>query len=151
MAENPPKNSSMQYVWAGLGLTALGIIFILGVLQLRPQVDALVLIASVGAIVGTLFGNVAAYMKSEQTHKMVNSQLTEWKQEFSAMRYAEGVIEGTDKTRRYIDEVASGVAAVQPVSLPAATPVIIANVEPVPVKVADDPAPVKVIDEGKPR
>jgi hypothetical protein len=89
------KSSPMPYVWAFLIFFLLIVLFILALLYMRPDLDPLILISAIAGIGASLFTGVAAFMKSQETHLSVNSQLSAWKNEFFAMAHAQGVIVGT--------------------------------------------------------
>ena len=126
MADTPlltkQQPSSMPYVWAGLILVLMSGLFILALLLLRPTLDPLVVITTVLGLTGSIFSSVAAFLKSQETHLTVNSQLSAWKEEFAKMAHAEGAIEGTKKEQERIAEMVRVKALTTPVIIPTSTP-----------------------------
>lgn len=160
MADTPRPSTSIQYIAAGLILFLLAMLFIVAILYLRPALDPLLLITTVVGVFITIFTSVASFLKSQETHLTVNSQLSAWKAESTKTAHAEGYIQGalTEQERRAeVDrlrnqpgmERRSGPAPQPPpvvvVPVPAAAPaaapglgaapvsVIVENVDPVPV------------------
>lgn len=93
--EGSAPNSAMPYVWAMLILFLIGVILIGLVLYLRPAYDPLLIVSTVFAFIISIGTSIAAFIKSQETHLTVNSQLAAWKREYGAMAHAEGVIQGT--------------------------------------------------------
>ena len=125
MADTPAftkPESSMPYVWAGLILVLMSGLFILALLLLRPVLDPLVVIATVLGITSTMFSGIAAFLKSQQTHVTVNSQLTAWKAEFFKMAHAEGIIAGVKTEQERIAEITRIKALTAPVIIPVSVP-----------------------------
>jgi hypothetical protein len=145
MADTPATQSStMPYIIAIVMLVLIGTIFIGGVLYLRPALDPLILITAVFGFLVPTFAGVAAFMKSQETHLTVNSQLTAWKAEFKALSHAEGVIAGVTGEQERIAEQKRVLALTAVVSVPAGT-----TIEPVPVTVIS-PSPLPVEVKAKP-
>lgn len=94
----------MPYIWTGLTLFLFAGVFVTTLLYLRPEIDSLLLITTAFGMAGTMFTGIAAYLKSEETHTAVNSQLSAWKQEFFTMAHAEGVIAGAENEQARVAE-----------------------------------------------
>lgn len=157
MAEST-KPSAMPYVWAALILFLIAALFIVAILYIRPELDPLILISAILGAFSVLFSSVAAYLKSQETHLSVNSQLTEWKKEFFNMAKSEGLIEGAkteqariaEQTRLKMGVAAVPVAVPMPMAMaaPVAAPLAAAPAEPIAV-VVKNVQPVPVVDKSK--
>lgn len=104
MAASPSGYASMPYIIAGVVLALIAALFSLGLLFLRPELDALLLITAITGVFGTMFTGISAFIKSQETHLVVNSQLSAWKAEFSRMSRAEGIIAGTQEEQTRVAE-----------------------------------------------
>ncbi len=93
------NNTALPYVWTVLVAFLIGSILIVGVLFLRPALDPLVVITTILGFIISIATSAAALIKTQETHKIVNSELDKWKRTYGAMQRAEGVIEGTDTER----------------------------------------------------
>ncbi len=112
MDETSPPASVMPYVASTLLLFLVGVILIGTILWLRPALDPLVIIASVMGFVVSISAAIAAFIKSQETHLSVNSQLTAWKKEFYRMAHAEGMLLGsTDEQLRVAEQKRLGIIA----------------------------------------
>lgn len=127
MADTPntaPAASVMPYIWAAVMMFLVGVILIGMILYLRPTYDPLVVIGGVGGLMTTFVGVIATFIKSQETHLTVNSQLTMWKKEFQELKHAEGLIQGTHDEQNRVAEQ-KRVAALTQQQAP--TPVTIAG------------------------
>lgn len=101
----PHSTNVVPYVTSALVLFLIGVILIGVILWLRPNVDALVTIATVMGFVVSVSASIAAFIKSQETHLMVNSQLTAWKKEFYSMAHAEGALAGASDEQARVAEI----------------------------------------------
>lgn len=145
MADTPNGSRTTPYILAVVILVLIGALLVGAVLFMRPNLDPLLLIVSVFGILGTIFTGIAAFMKSDETHRTVNSQLSAWKEEFSAMKRAEGIIAGTETEQKRVAEQ-KRVEAAGPTT---PTNTLSTTTEPVPVAIVDTEKPVPVIVEKK--
>jgi hypothetical protein len=152
MADSPKPSATIQYVVSALILFLLAALFIIAILYLRPALDPLLLITTVVGVFITIFTSVASFLKSQETHLTVNSQLSAWKAESTKTAHAEGYIQGGIVEQERMAEVNRlrtqpgmerrapppvAAAAPAPIVRPDATgpvSVIVQNVDPVPVK-----------------
>lgn len=93
------NNTTLPYVWTVLVAFLIGSILIVGVLYLRPALDPLVVITTILGFIISIGTSVAAFIKTQETHTIVNSELDKWKRTYGAMQRAEGFIEGGDTER----------------------------------------------------
>jgi len=134
MPDEKPSNA-MPYVVSVIILFLLGIILIGGVLYLRPATDPLVVIGVVFGFLISSGASIAAFIKSQETHLTVNSQLTAWKKEFYQMAHGEGVIQGTrDEQDRIVEQKRAASLKQEPRTV-APVPVEIVSPDPLPVEV----------------
>lgn len=128
-------SSAMPYVWAAVIVFLVGIILIGVVLALRPQYDPLIIVSSVMGFTLPFCASIFAFMKSQETHLTVNSQLTAWKLEHSRMDHAEGVISGTATEQARIAEQKLATATAAAAVGSTGKPLPVEVVAPVPIPV----------------
>jgi hypothetical protein len=97
--KTPFLANSSQYVVAVIILLLLGGTLILGILLLRPQVDVPSVVGQVTGYLAPTIAGVLAFMKSQETHLMVNSRLDDFISARSDLSRAEGIAQGTTDTR----------------------------------------------------
>lgn len=150
MADTPEAyktGSPMPYIWAAIIVMLIGVIFVGMVLYLRPQLDPLLVITPAMGLMATVIAAVAGFIKNQETHRTVNSELSGWKKDNTALRLAEGEIIGAQKEQERVAEqkrisaLTAPVAAAIPAAPVAPVPVVVENKEAVPVVVHDKPAP----------
>jgi hypothetical protein len=88
--------SNVQYVIAVLTMFLLGVIMSITIIALRPTADALVIVGSTFAVMSPTTLGLLSFMKAQETHLSVNSQLQSYINAASGRARAEGVIEGRD-------------------------------------------------------
>lgn len=98
------SNSVLPYIVATTILVLIGVILIGVVLYLRPALDPLVVIGLVFTAVTTILTGVAAFIKSQETHASVNSQLTAWKKEYYELAHTKGEKAGTVEEQARVAE-----------------------------------------------
>jgi membrane-bound ClpP family serine protease len=96
--------SVLPYVYTTIILFISGLIFIALVLFLRPTLDPLIVITSVMGFVITISTGIAAFIKAQETHNMVNSKLDAWKKEVIALALAQGKAIGIIKEQERVAE-----------------------------------------------
>lgn len=149
MGDTPPvikASSTLSYIVAALIMFLIAVILIGVILYLRPAYDPLVVISGVGAFMTAFMGIIATFIKSQETHLTVNSQLTAWKAEFKELQQSEGRAQGTKTEQERIAEqlrVAALTAAERRVPAAIDNPI---SQAPVPLAIA----PVKVEIVGAP-
>ena len=129
MADSPSTNAGTSsiapYVVTVAMLLLLGIVLVGLCLYLRPTLDPVVITGVVFAFLTPTFTGIAAFLKSQETHLTVNSQLTSWKSEFYAMSHAEGMLKGASEEQARVAEQ-KRVAALTPV-IPTVPTVLVAS------------------------
>ena len=93
------------------------------VLYLRPTLDPLLLIVSVFGFLTSIFGGIAAFMKAQETHVIVDGQLSAWKMEHAETNQAEGRLKGIASEQERVAEQ-KRVAALVPV-VPVVVPTVL--------------------------
>lgn len=102
-------SSNIQYVVAVLIMSAFGVAAVVSITVLRPSQDNTVLIASVfGFLLPTTMA-LLAFLKTQETHLMVNSRLEDFIKEAKAASRAEGVTEGMHVAEGRSDVIAGRV------------------------------------------
>lgn len=87
--------SKAPYIWSVVVLTLLSCALVMGVLLVRPQVDAMDVITKVLTGLAPTIAAVLAYLKSQDTHLSVNSRLDAFMTEHAKVARAEGILQGT--------------------------------------------------------
>jgi SMODS and SLOG-associating 2TM effector domain len=82
------------YLLTVILLVLIGAALIAAILALRPASDPLVVLGGVGGFVGSIGAGVLSYMKSEETHNLVNSRMDEWMEARDRIAHAEGLAKG---------------------------------------------------------
>lgn len=103
MAE-PKKSSNAQYIVAIVVMMFIAVIGIVVILIARPGEDNAVIIAALFGFLSPTTLALLAYMKSDDTHKMVNSRLDQMMDDSNAIARAVGVTEGRLQGKRESDE-----------------------------------------------
>lgn len=131
------SSNVMPYVMSIVILFLIGVIFIGGVLYLRPTADPLVVITLVFGFLTPTGVSVAAFIKGQENHGLINSQLSAWKKEFFQMAHAEGIIAGTkaEQDRIVEEKRAAGATTALPTAPMVSAPiaVVVENPDPIPV------------------
>lgn len=151
MADNveiePRHTPPVHYTSAAVIVILLAVILIGMILYLRPAYDPLLVITAVAGMFATLGTALASFMKAQETHLSVNSQLDAWKKEFARMVKAETTVENTaaaeaGKSASLLTAAPRSARATDAPPVP--VPVTVVGAEPLPVKVvADSPIPVR--------
>lgn len=154
------KASNVPYVIAVVVMALLGVVFALGVTLIRPDKDNTQLITTIIGFLAVITTGILTFLKSDSTHTMVNSQLSQWKADFANLMRAQGAEEAVTKEQARVAEMkaaaiqASGTAHLIAAITPAAVIVPSAVAQgtpaaPVVVKIDDsDPVAVKVKESG---
>lgn len=130
----------MSYVIAIVVMALIAIVAVLAITITRPEVDNTQLIATILGFVGTMTAAVLSLIKSQETHVLVNSQLSQWKADYAARNRAEGAKEAVDTEQArvaHIKETAVIASAlrVKEKSLAPPIPVKVEDAEPVRVEI----------------
>lgn len=109
----PPENtktSVMPYLIALLGFGALTMASIVLITAFRPSMDNTSLIIQIVGFAGTMLTATLAFLKSQETHAVVNSRMDEFKATLAAAALAaqtaaraEGVAQGRADGRQAAD------------------------------------------------
>jgi|ERR1700722_1700083 len=91
----PPITDKPAYLLTVILLAMIGAILIGTILTLRPAADPLLIITAVSGFVASIGAGVLSYMKSQETHMLVNSRMDEWMAAQDKVSRAEGVVQGT--------------------------------------------------------
>lgn len=157
-APNPlAKSSNAPYLITVVLMTLIGMIAVIMVLWLRPDSDNTNLIAILLGMIVPTTASIMAIMKSQETHLTVNSQLAQWKEDFSKLMRAEGAKEAVDQEQarvanlksQSITEAALRIQPRQVAPEPAPEPAPILPVQD--VRIVDQKDPVPVILKEKPK
>jgi hypothetical protein len=109
----PNVSTNMPYVWATLGLVALGSAFVLGILYIRPQSDPVLIIGGVAAGIAPTVAAVMSLFKSQETKVMVDGRLSAFIDTASDAAHAKGQIQGAAEEQiRMVAVTAAHVAAI---------------------------------------
>jgi hypothetical protein len=109
----PKEPPGMPYVWAVLGMVALGAFFVLGILYIRPQSDPVLIIGGVAAGIAPTVAAVMSLFKSQETKIMVDGRLSSFIDNASDAAHAKGQIQGAAEEQvRMVAVTAAHVAAI---------------------------------------
>jgi len=75
---HPPPNN-IPYLIAVVAMSALGVISVVTVLILRPQADNAALFAAIAGFIAPTTMALLAFMKTQETHVLVNGRMDEFK------------------------------------------------------------------------
>lgn len=138
----PPKQSLTPYLVVIFGMVFTAITGTVLVFIFRPAQDNTAIVASILGFVGSTLAALMAFMKTQETHLIVNSRMDEFKQELrmatrlaTAAARAEGVTEGKQEADVRVDKLIVGVASARPPVaavppiLPGASVALVAPVE----------------------
>lgn len=117
----PQQAGSMQYIWAVVVMALLGLVLVFGILFLRPASDPMTVLGEVGKWLAPTTAAIMAYMKSQETHLMVNSKLQKWMDDNAMVARNEGERAGADKEQARTALEQSRVAATPPIQQVAPT------------------------------
>lgn len=87
------------YVWAVVILALIGALLVMGVLYARPTSDPVDVIGNVLKGLAPTIAGVLAFLKSQETHLIVNSRLDAFMAAHAKNAHAEGMAEGAAKER----------------------------------------------------
>ena len=110
--------NGLTYVVAVVLMMALGVVGAVSVIFIRPEQDNTLLIASIFGFLTPTTLSLLAYMKSQETHKAVNSRMSEFIRKFNAQAdratiaaktigIAEGIKEGREAADARTDVLAA--------------------------------------------
>lgn len=119
------KTAVAPYIWAVVIMMLLGGLIVLGVLWMHPGTEPLGVLAEVGKWLTVLTTVVLTFMKSQETHMMVNSRLEAWMKDHAAVARADGEKAGIAiATERAVTQAVTIENAIARVALPAPPQVI---------------------------
>lgn len=112
----PARSPKSPYVWAVVVLTLIGALLVTAILLIRPQADAMDVIGKVlTGLTPTIMGTLA-YLKSQETHLMVNSRLDAFITAQAQLARSQGQIQGVaDEQARVVIEKAAAKAELPPI------------------------------------
>jgi hypothetical protein len=90
----PPATSKSIYLFAVIGMIVVGLLVALVVLWLRPNADPLIIVGGIMAAIAPTTLALLAYLQSSSTHDMVNSRLTDFIVQSSAIARQQGHVQG---------------------------------------------------------
>jgi hypothetical protein len=99
-----PSGSEGKYIWAFVVITLLSFALIILTLLVRPNYDPVDVIIQISKMMVPTMAGVAAYLKSEETHIMINSRLDEFIKNSNLVARAEGAAQGVLGEQKRIAE-----------------------------------------------
>jgi hypothetical protein len=74
-----PKSTNLPYLMAVLAITMIGVMATIAIIILRPNQDNAALFVAIGSFVGPTTTALLAFLKTQETHLLVNSRMDEFK------------------------------------------------------------------------
>jgi hypothetical protein len=93
LVSNTPSNT--PYLVAVVIMALIAVIGVLGTMFFRPGVDNTAIITLILGFTATTTGSILAFMKSQETHLMVNSKLERWMSDHVDLAATNARAEGT--------------------------------------------------------
>jgi len=84
------KSSMLPYIIAVVFMALLGVVGIITLTVLRPKEDNILVITLILGFLAPTTLSLLALMKTQETHKIVNSELDKWKRTMQSLSFAEG-------------------------------------------------------------
>jgi hypothetical protein len=89
----------MPYLITSVGMAIVAGLTVMGIIALRPEYDVLLVVSAVFAAYTSTTLSLLAYMKAQETHLSVNSQLDKWMAGAQEHARSTGLIEGRANER----------------------------------------------------
>lgn len=97
------KSSKTPYLIAVMLMFVLGVISVLVVESINPEKDNSVLITSIFQTLVVMTPAILAFMKTNETHNMVNSDLAKWIDDAVQRAFSEGEKSGAIRANKRTD------------------------------------------------
>jgi len=107
----PTGNQNIPYLIAIVTMALLGIFGVIGVLILRPHEDNASLYVAIAGFIGPTTGAMMAFMKTQETHGLVNSRMDEFKRLLVANASVQAELENEKRLSRELRADAAKVKA----------------------------------------
>jgi len=78
-AQHPAPTSNIPYLIAVVIMTTLGVVSTITVLLVRPEADNAALFAAIAGFIAPTTMALLAFMKTQETHVLVNGRMDEFK------------------------------------------------------------------------
>lgn len=134
MTSASKPTASVAYLVTIFGMTLIGVVAVVTVFLMRPDKDNATLVVAILGFIGPTTAALLAFLKSQETHLVVNSRIDEFKEELRssavsavAAARAEGLATGKEAGVAAADARTDQIAKVIPV------PVVLPIVPAIPV------------------